>query len=131
MQILPALLEAYNRSGNPGRFQRRMPPNHDWFDRVPTAAADGPQMPILDRLMTFDSSASANAVFSLTAFCDELSRRSGRQVRFHGLGGMGSSLLQQGSSYTRKISLPKKFCATCSGKSAQRSNGAFYTTRQQ
>jgi hypothetical protein len=53
-------------------------------------------MPILDTLMTFDSSASANAVFSLTAFCDELSRRSGREVRFHGFGGMGSSSLQQG-----------------------------------
>jgi hypothetical protein len=42
MQILPALVEAYNHSGNPGRFELRSM-NHESFDIIPTAAADGPQ----------------------------------------------------------------------------------------
>jgi hypothetical protein len=53
MQILPALVEAYNHSGNPGRFELRSM-NHESFDIVPTAAADGPQKPILDTVMSFD-----------------------------------------------------------------------------
>jgi hypothetical protein len=94
IQILPALVEAYNHSGNPGRFELRSM-NHESFDIVPTAAADGPQKPILDTVMSFDLTAATGAYPSLEAFCEELSRRSGPPVEFWGCGGMASNLLMQ------------------------------------
>jgi hypothetical protein len=50
MQILPALVEAYNRSGNPGRFELHTM-NHVPFDIVPSS--DGPQTALLDTVMSF------------------------------------------------------------------------------
>jgi hypothetical protein len=82
MQVLPALVEAYNRSGNPGRFELRTTTNHEWFDVVPTAAGDGPQNPILDTMMSFNATDSVNIGSSLQAFCDELTRQSGQTVEF-------------------------------------------------
>ncbi len=82
MKILPALVEAYNRSGNPGHFELRTTTNHEWFAVVPTAAGDGPQTPILDTMMSFNATGSVNIDSSLRAFCDELSRQSGQTVEF-------------------------------------------------
>jgi hypothetical protein len=85
MQILPALVEAYNRSGNPGRFELRRV-NRDSFDIVPTAAADGPQTPLLDTVMSFDATDAVSAPVTLRRFCEELSRQSGQTVVFGGTG---------------------------------------------
>jgi hypothetical protein len=82
MKILPALVEAYNRSGNPGHFELRTTTNHEWFAVVPTAAGDGPQTPILDTMMSFNVTNSVNINSSLRAFCDELTRQSGQTVEF-------------------------------------------------
>jgi hypothetical protein len=80
-QILPALVEAYNRSGNPGKFELR-PENNESFDVVATAAGDGPQTPLLDTVMSFDAKDSDSADSSLEAFCEALSRASGESVGF-------------------------------------------------
>jgi hypothetical protein len=85
MQILPALVEAYNRSGNPGRFELRSV-NNESFDIVPTAAADGPQTPLLDTVMSFDATDADSAPVSLRRFCEELSRQSGQAIVFGGTG---------------------------------------------
>ncbi len=77
-QVLTALVEAYNRSGNPGRFELRSA-NHESFDIVPTAAADGPQTPLLDTVMDFATTDSVSAS-SLEAFCEELTRQSGQSI---------------------------------------------------
>ena len=80
-QILPALVKAYNRSGNPGRFELR-PINGDEFDIVPTPTAEDPQKAILDTVMTFDTKDSDSADSNLKAFCDALSRENGQAVEF-------------------------------------------------
>ena len=80
-QILPALVEAYNRSGNPGRFELR-PISLDVFDVVPTPAAEDPQKPILDTVMSFDTNESDSADSNLESFCEALSRGSGQAVKF-------------------------------------------------
>ncbi len=67
MQILPPLVEAYNRSGNPGRFELRRV-NHESVDIVPTAAADGPQTPLLDTVMSFDATDAVSAPVTLRRF---------------------------------------------------------------
>lgn len=77
-QVLTALVEAYNRSGNPGRFELH-PVNHESFDIVPTAAADGPRPALLDMVMDFDATDSVSAS-SLEAFCEELTRQSGQSI---------------------------------------------------
>ena len=84
-QILPSLVEAYNRSGNPGRFALHTI-NRGSFDIVPTAAADGPQTPVLDTVMSFDATDSVTASVSLRSFCEKLSRVSGQTVIFGGTG---------------------------------------------
>ena len=76
MQILPPLVEAYNRSGNPGRFQLRVV-NELAFDIIPTGSSDGPQTPLLDTMMSFDASADVGAYPTLRRFCEELSRETG------------------------------------------------------
>ena len=80
-QILPALVEAYNRSGNPGHFELR-PINQNQFDVVPTATSDGPQKPILDTVMSFDTKESDSADSSFEAFCKALTRASGESIGF-------------------------------------------------
>jgi hypothetical protein len=94
MQILPPLVEAYNRSGNPGRFELRRV-NHESFDIVPTAAADGPQTPLLDTVMSFDATDADRAAVTLRRFCEELSRRSGQAVVFGGFGSPSENRLDQ------------------------------------
>jgi hypothetical protein len=79
-QVLPALVEAYNRSDNPGRFELRQI-NHGVFDVVPTGTAEGPQKPILDTLMRFDTNDS-DVTHSIEAFCEALSRATGHSVEF-------------------------------------------------
>jgi hypothetical protein len=81
MQVLPALIEAYNRSGNRGAFELRTA-NRESFDVVPTAAGDGPQTPLLDTVMDFDATEDDSAGVTLNKFCEELSRRSGETVVF-------------------------------------------------
>lgn len=79
MQIIPAVVDAYNGSGNPGRFELRTTVQGS-FDIVPTAAGDGPQKPILDTLMSFDTTDTDSAPESLNKFCEELTRTSGQRV---------------------------------------------------
>jgi hypothetical protein len=79
MQIIPAVVDAYNRGGNPGRFELRTTVQGS-FDIVPTSAANGPQKPILDTLMSFDATDTVSAPVSLGKFCDELTRTSGETV---------------------------------------------------
>jgi hypothetical protein len=81
MQVLPALIEAYNRSGNPGTFVLRTT-NRESFDVDATAAGDGPQTPLLDTVMDFDATEDDSAAVTLNKFCEELSRRSGETVVF-------------------------------------------------
>jgi hypothetical protein len=85
MQILPPLVEGYDRSGNPGRFELRRV-NHGSFDIVPTGAADGPQTPRLDTVMSFDATDAVSAPVTLRRLCEELSRQSGQAVVFGGTG---------------------------------------------
>jgi hypothetical protein len=94
MQILPALVEAYDRSGNPGRFELRRV-NQDSFDVVPAAAADGPQTPLLDTVMSFDAPDADRAPVTLRRFCEELSRQSGQAVVFGGFGSPSQNRLDQ------------------------------------
>ena len=79
MQIIPAVVDAYNSSGNPGRFELRTTVQGS-FDIVPTSAGDGPQKPILDTLMSFDTTDTDGAPESLRKFCEELTRTSGQRV---------------------------------------------------
>jgi len=92
VQILPTLVEAYNRSGNPGRFALHTI-NHDSFDIVPTAAAGGPQAPLLDTVMSFDATDMVPAT-ELRKFCEKLSRVSGQTVVFDGSFGLPMSAPQ-------------------------------------
>ena len=93
-QILFALVEAYNRSGNPGRFELRTV-NRESFDIVPTAAADGPQTPLLDTVMGFDATDADNAPATLRKFCEKLSVQSGPTVVFGGTGSPSENRLYQ------------------------------------
>ena len=83
MQILPALVEAYNRSGNPGRFELHTM-NHVSFDIVPSS--DGPQTALLDTVMSFDATDGLSAPVTLRRFFEKLSRQSGQTVVFGGTG---------------------------------------------
>lgn len=94
MQILPALVEAYNHSGNPGRFELRRV-NEKSFDVVPTGAADGRQTPLLDTVMSFDATDADSAPVTLRRFCEELSRQSGQTVVFVGTGSPSQNRLDQ------------------------------------
>jgi len=80
-QIIPAVVDAYNGSGNPGRFELRTTVQGS-FDIVPASAANGPQKPILDTLMSFDTADSDSAPESLRKFGEELTRASGETVLF-------------------------------------------------
>ena len=93
MQILPPLIEAYNRSGNPGRFQLRVVSKNS-FDVIPTASGDGPQTPLLDTVMSFDATDDVGAYPTLRNFCEELSRKTGHTVVFGGFGPSENRLLQ-------------------------------------
>lgn len=93
MQILPPLVEAYNRSGNPGQFQLRVVGKNS-FDVIPTASGDGPQTPLLDTVMSFDATDDEGAYPTLRRFCEELSRKSGHTVVFGGFGPSENRLLQ-------------------------------------
>jgi hypothetical protein len=79
--IIPAVVDAYNSSGNPGRFELRTTVQGS-FDIVPTSAANGPQKPILDTLMNFDTTVTDSAPESLRKFGEELTRASGETVIF-------------------------------------------------
>lgn len=81
MQVLPMLIESYNRSGNPGTFEL-LTTGDKSFDVVGIAAGDGPQTPLLDRSIIFDAIDEDNANTTMEKFCAELSRRSGRMVVF-------------------------------------------------
>jgi hypothetical protein len=94
IKILSALVEAYNRSGNPGRFELRTV-DHDSFDIAPTAAAAGPQTPLLDTVMSFDATDTVSAPVTLRRFCEELSRRNGQTVIFGGFGSPSENRLDQ------------------------------------
>jgi hypothetical protein len=79
-RVLSALVDDYNQSNNPGRFELRY--EHGQLDVVPTGTASGRQLPLLDTEMSFDEPGSAPANDSLERFCSELSRWSGHKVIF-------------------------------------------------
>jgi hypothetical protein len=79
-QVLPALVEAYNRSDNPGRFELRQI-KRGVFDVMPISSADDAQKPILDTLMNLDIK-DADVAHSVETFCATLSRASGDAVEF-------------------------------------------------
>ena len=93
MQVLPPLVEAYNRSGNPGQFQLRVVGTNS-FDVIPVASGDGPQAPLLDTVMSFDAAFDEGACPTLRRFCEELSRKTGHTVVFGGFGPSENRLLQ-------------------------------------
>lgn len=94
MQVLPPLVEAYNRSGNPGRFQLRVV-SQTSFDVIPTASGAGPQTPLFDTVMSFDATEDVGAYPTLRRFCEELSRKTGHTVMFRGTGSPSDNRLFQ------------------------------------
>lgn len=107
LQILPPLVDAYNRSGNPGRFQLRVV-GDNLFDVVPTASADGPQIPLLDIVMSFDTSEESKAYPALRKFCEELSRESGQTVVFGGTGSPSENRLVQSHITQHSVNQPAR-----------------------
>jgi hypothetical protein len=80
-QVIAAVVKAYNSSDNPGRFELRTS-NDKWFDVVPTAAAEGPEKPILDTLVGFEATSLRFTKLSLDVFCDELTLRSRQPIKY-------------------------------------------------
>lgn len=80
-QVIAAVVKAYNSSGNPGRFELRTS-NDKWFDVVPTAAAEGPEKPILDTLVGLEATSPRITKLSLDGFCDELTLRSRQPIKY-------------------------------------------------
>jgi hypothetical protein len=106
MQVLPALVEEYNRSGNPGRFELRKV--NQQFDIVATAAGDGPQTPLLDTVMSFDATDAVSATITLRRFCEELSRKGGHTVVFGGTGSPSSNRLDQAHIQQHSLNQPAR-----------------------
>ena len=107
MQILPPLVEAYNRSGNPGRFQLRVVSKNS-FDVIATASGDGPQTPLLDTVMSFDASDEVGAYPTLRKFCEELSRKTGHTVVFGGTGSPSENRLLQAHIQQHSVNQPAR-----------------------
>jgi len=107
MQILPPLVEAYNRSGNPGRFQLRVVSKNS-FDVIPTESGDGPQTPLLDTVMSFDGTDDVGAYPTLRKFCEELSRKSGHTVVFGGTGSPSENRLLQAHIKQHSVNQPAR-----------------------
>ena len=107
MQILPPLVEAYNRSGNPGRFQLRVVSKNS-FDVIPTESGDGPQTPLLDTVMSFDATDDVGAYPTLRKFCEELSRKSGHTVVFGGTGSPSENRLLQAHIKQHSVNQPAR-----------------------
>jgi len=107
MQILPPLIEAYNRSGNPGRFQLRVMSKTS-FDVIPTASADGPQTPLLDTVMSFDATDDAGAYPRLRRFCEALSLKAGYTVVFGGTGSPSENRLLQSHIRQHSVNQPAR-----------------------
>jgi hypothetical protein len=85
-QVIAATVEAYNRSGNPGRFElRRFEEFGDeWFDVVPTAGTGGLLTPILDTPISFDETERFIAASTFAAFCREVTARGGEPITYLG-----------------------------------------------
>jgi len=107
MQTLPPLVEAYNRSGNPGQFQLRVVSEKS-FDVVPTGSSDGPQTPLLDTVMSFDATADVGAYLTLRRFCEELSRKTGHTVVFGGTGSPSENRLLQAHIEQHSVNQPAR-----------------------
>ena len=107
MQILPPLIEAYNRSGNPGRFQLRVVSKNS-FDVIPMASSDGPQTPLLDAVMSFDATDEGDAYPTLRKFCEELSRKTGHTVVFGGIGSPSENRLLQAHIQQHSVNQPAR-----------------------
>jgi hypothetical protein len=78
--VLSTLIDDYNHSNNPGRFELHIADNQ--LDVVPTGTPAGKQVPLLDTEMSFEEPGIATANASLERFCDELSRQSSHKVVF-------------------------------------------------
>lgn len=107
MQILPPLIEAYNRSGNPGQFQLRVVSKNS-FDVIPTASGEGPQTPLLDTVMSFDATDDGDAYPTLRKFCEELSRKTGHRVVFGGTGSPSENRLLQAHIQQHSVNQPAR-----------------------
>jgi hypothetical protein len=93
-QVIAAVVKAYNGSGNPGRFEVRAS-NDKWFDVVPTAAAEGPEKPILDTLVGSDAIPPQASELSLQVFCEELAFRGQWPIKCYDFFGERMYLPQQ------------------------------------
>jgi len=79
IQVLPPLVQAYNESANPGKFELRSKGN-GWFDIVAGATTDGPQTPLLDTIMNFDATTADNTYVTMQRFAKELAAASAQEV---------------------------------------------------
>jgi hypothetical protein len=107
LQVLPPLLDAYNRSGNPGRFEL-LAVGKNSFDVIPTASSDGPQTPLLDTVMSFDSPEDSAAYPVLRKFCEELSRKTGHTIIFGGTGSPSENGLLQAHIQQHSVNQPAR-----------------------
>jgi hypothetical protein len=80
VQVLSTLIDDYNKSNNPGRFELHNA--GEQLDVVPSGTASSRQVPLLDTEMSFEEPGAATADVSLVKFCDELSRQSNHKVIF-------------------------------------------------
>jgi hypothetical protein len=106
-RILPPLIDAHNRSGNPGRFQLRVVSKNS-FDVIPTASGDGPQTLLLDTVMSFDATDDVGAYPTLDKFCEELSRKTGHTVVFGGTGSPSENRLLRAHIQQHSINQPAR-----------------------
>ncbi len=80
MQVLSALIDDYNHSENPGRFELHNA--SDQLDVIPTGTASSRQVPLLDTEMSFEGPGTETAYATIERFCNELSRQSNHKVSF-------------------------------------------------
>lgn len=126
-RYFPPLIEAYNRSGNPGRFQLRVVSKSS-FDVILRASSDGPQTPLLDTVMSFDATddvgtqRSASSVKSCRAKPATPSS-SAAPVRL-----LRIACSKRISSNIRFISLRVRFFGRCIGRLVRLTAGDSCTT---
>lgn len=92
-RVLPAVVSAYNRTTNPGRFELRNA-GDGTFDVVPVSK-DPREIAVLDTMMDFEAEMGPSVGSILGEFCAELQRQSGKRVTFSGFGVAAQVLIQE------------------------------------